>query len=178
MPVDLSERPPKCDYCILGKQARSPVPRIRHGEKSKRKLGIIWIDLMGPEAVESASHKRYLMNIVDDYSSYPWSFPLHSKSDAFPTLQAWAKRTEAQSGEKIGIICIDVGELDSKAMELWCNEKGYTLKFTAPHTSAHIGHVERMHQTIMNRMRAMRVQTNLPANCWNKLAMTASYLST
>src|SRR6202023_3119665 len=32
MPVDLSERPPKCDFCILGKQTRSPVPKTRSGE--------------------------------------------------------------------------------------------------------------------------------------------------
>ena len=71
MPIDLSERPPKCDHCIMGKQACSPVPRTRTGEKSSRKLGIVWVDLTGPEAVESASHMRYIMNIVDDYSSYP-----------------------------------------------------------------------------------------------------------
>jgi hypothetical protein len=29
MPIDLSTTPPKCDDCILGKQARSPVPKAR-----------------------------------------------------------------------------------------------------------------------------------------------------
>jgi len=71
MLVDLSEHPPKCDHCIMGKQIRSSVPNTHTEEKSTHKLGIIWVDLTGPEAVESASHMCYLMNIVNNYSSYP-----------------------------------------------------------------------------------------------------------
>ncbi|KIJ91081.1 hypothetical protein K443DRAFT_80169, partial [Laccaria amethystina LaAM-08-1] len=56
---------------------------------------------------------------------------------------------------RIGIIRIDSGELKSGAMNTWCDANGYTLQFTAPYTSAHNGRIERMHLTIMNRMRAM-----------------------
>ncbi|OBZ67617.1 hypothetical protein A0H81_12251 [Grifola frondosa] len=31
MPVDLSSSPPKCEQCILGKQTRTPVPKVREG---------------------------------------------------------------------------------------------------------------------------------------------------
>jgi len=33
MPIDLSTEPPKCQHCILGKQTKSLVPKIREGEK-------------------------------------------------------------------------------------------------------------------------------------------------
>ena len=94
-----------------------------------------------------------------------------------PTLQSWAKRVEAQCGERVGTFCTDGGELCSKAMDDWCQSNGYTQNFTAPHTSAHIGRVERMHRTIMNRMHAIHLQANLPPNRWDELAVTASYLS-
>jgi hypothetical protein len=135
------------------------------------------VDLTGPEAVVSASGNRYLMNVVDDFSSFPWSFPLKLKSDALPTLQAWAKRVEREANVQIGTIRIDGGELDSGAMRSWCDDHGYTLQFSAPYTSAHNGRVERIHLTIMNKMRAMLVQTQIPPNRWDELAMTASYLS-
>jgi len=139
MRIDLSQTPPKCDSCIRGKQGRTPVPKMHQGERSNRRLGIIYVDLTGPEAVKSATGNLYVMNIVDDNSSHPWTFCLKLKSDALPTLQTWACRAEAESGEKIGIIHIDGGELDSDAMALWCDANGYTLQTTTPYTSAHNG---------------------------------------
>ena len=178
MLINLSRSPPKCDSCIRGKQGRTPVPKTRQGERSHRKLGVIYVDLTGPEAVKSASGNLYVMNIVDDYSSHPWTFCLKLKSDALSTLQIWARRAEAESGERIGIIRVDGGELKSDAMNAWCDTHGYTLQFTAPYTSAHNGRVECMHLTIMNRMRAMRASTpNVPPNRWDEFAMTAGYLS-
>ena len=35
-----------------------------------------------------------------------------------------------------------------------------------------------MHRTIMDRMHTIRLQTGLPPNRWDELAVTASYLST
>lgn len=58
----------------------------------------------------------------------------------------------------------------------WCAANGYDFQLTTPHTSAHIGCVERMHRTIMDCMHAMRLQTGLPPNRWDKLTVTASYL--
>jgi hypothetical protein len=178
MLINLSRSPPKCDSCIRGKQGRTPIPKTRQGERSHRRLGIIYVDLTGPEAVKSASGNLYVMNIVDDHSSHPWTFCLKVKSDALSTLQTWARRAESESGERIGIIRIDGGELRSNAMDAWCDTNGYTLQITAPYTSAHNGRVERMHLTIMNRMRAMRASTpNVPPNRWDEFAMTAGYLS-
>jgi hypothetical protein len=79
--------------------------------------------------------------------------------------QNWARRAEAESGERIGIIRIDGGELKSDAMNAWCDANGYRLQITTPYTSAQNGRVEHMHLTIMNRMRAMRASTpNVPLN--------------
>ena len=141
-------------------------------------LGIIYVDLTGPEAVKSVSGNHYIINIVDDHSSHPWTYCLKLKSDVLPTLQNWACRSEAERGGRISIIRTDGGELDSDAMELWCNTNGYTLQTTAPYTSAHNGRAERMHLTVMNRMRAMCASTpKVPPNRWDEFALTAGYLS-
>ena len=104
MLINLSQSPPKCDSCIHSKQGCTPVPKTHQGERSLGKLGVIYVDLTGPEAVKSVSSNLYVMNIVDDYSSHPWTFCLKLKSDVLSTLQIWAHRAEAESGEHIAII--------------------------------------------------------------------------
>ncbi|KAF9067036.1 hypothetical protein BDP27DRAFT_1148414, partial [Rhodocollybia butyracea] len=87
MPIDLSSAPPKCQSCVLGKQTKTPVPKKREeGHRATRRLEKVWVDLSGPEARNSACHRsrtgnNYIMNIVDDYTSYPWTIPLVNKDD-------------------------------------------------------------------------------------------------
>jgi hypothetical protein len=87
--VNLSIVPPKCDACILGKQTQSSIPKVCMGSRASRKLGIVYVDLMEhPDTVSASSHK-YIMDLINDFSSYTWTIPLAAKSDAFPALQAW-----------------------------------------------------------------------------------------
>ncbi|KZT18347.1 hypothetical protein NEOLEDRAFT_1046329, partial [Neolentinus lepideus HHB14362 ss-1] len=78
MRIDLSTQPPKCDHCILGKQVKNSPPKVRAGAKADRKLGIIFADLM-EESVVSASGKKFVLNLVDDHTSFMWSIPLPTK---------------------------------------------------------------------------------------------------
>ena len=83
---------PKCDACIIGKQTRSPVPKVRRngeGGRATRRLEKVWVDLTGPMDIKSRTGNLYIMNIVDDYSSFPWSILLKNKSKAFSYLQTW-----------------------------------------------------------------------------------------
>lgn len=86
MPVDLSSSQPVCDSCILGKQTRSPVPKMWEGVKATMPLERVYVDLCGPMPVASRSGWLYSMNVIDDYSSYVWSLPLKSKSEASSVL--------------------------------------------------------------------------------------------
>jgi hypothetical protein len=119
MPIDLSAVPPKCDDCILRKQTRTIIPKVQTGIRAERKLGIIHIDLMEHPDTVSAAGNRYIMDIIDDFSSYTWAIPLAAKSDAFPALQAWVLACEVESGLKVGIYRSDNSELKSDYMQDW-----------------------------------------------------------
>ncbi|KAJ3568720.1 hypothetical protein NP233_g5535 [Leucocoprinus birnbaumii] len=177
MKIDLSLAPPKCDHCILGKQVRSPVPKEREEERSMRRLGLVYVDLTGPQEVMSACGNNYVMNVVDDFTSYTWSYVMPHKSDAFRFFKTWLLRAEKESGHTVGVVQIDNGELKSNEMTEFCNSRAIRVRYTAPDTSAHNGKVERMHLTIMNKARTMRIQTGLPANRWDEFVKTASYLT-
>ena len=175
--IDHSSKPSKCVHCILGKQTRSPVPPLREGPQASEPLARIFIDLCGPMSLPSHSRCSYLMNIIDDYSSFVWSFPLHSKGDSATALKHWLIAQENQTPYRLKSFVTDNGELCSAQIRQWCQQKGILHLLTAPYTSAHNGRAERLHCTLMDRARAMRSQCNSPIDMWDEFCATAAYLT-
>jgi hypothetical protein len=178
MQVNPSHIPQVCDTCIRGKQMHQPVPKTCEGGKATRHPGRVFVDLTGPQTTISRSGCSYIMNIIDDYSSYHWMQLLKAKSEAARELREWLLAVENQLGEKLCYLVTDNGELCSNEMNRWCAEKGITHQFTAPHTSAQNGCIERLHRTLMNKARAMRLSCNAPLHLWDEFILTASCLST
>ncbi|TFY50468.1 hypothetical protein EVJ58_g11038 [Rhodofomes roseus] len=177
MPITLSPAPNKCEHCILGKQTRSVVPKVREGEKATRKLGLVYVDLQGQMDSRSANGNVYSLDIIDDHTSFSWTIPIPSKDAAEPRFEAWANAVETESGEKIRAVQIDNGELLSNDFKAFLARRGISLRLTAAYTSAHNGRVERLHRTLMDRARAMRLAANVPANRWDEFLLTANYLT-
>lgn len=177
MPLDTSSTPSKCEHCILGKQTRSSVPRVREGARATKALERIYVDLCGPMSIPSRSGRLYSMNIIDDYSSFVWSLPLRSKDEAAPILRNWLTALEVQTSYRLQSFVTDNGELASLQVQNWCTDKGILHLFTAPYTSAHNGRAERLHRTLLDKARAMRSACNSPANMWDEFCATAAYLT-
>ena len=107
MPQTFPSKAPKCDHCILGKQARMPVPKEMVGgsrHRAMRRLGKIWVDLTEKAATVSCTGNYYIMNIVNNYSNKPWSIPLKSKDDRFAKLQAWILAHKNVTCERLGVL--------------------------------------------------------------------------
>jgi hypothetical protein len=149
MAVNLSMLPMKCDHYILGKQGRNTVPSIQEGRRATRHLEKVFINLTGP-FITSPTGFSYVMNIVDNYSSFIWSIPLCDKTCAFLTLSAWQCLHEAETSLSFGVFCTDHGELHSNQMEAWLSTHGTKHEFTAPYTSAQNGQAKHTHLTIQN----------------------------
>ena len=177
MPIDISFTPPKCDSCILGKQTRSSVPKVREGVRASRPLERVFLDLCGPMSVASRSGRLYSMNVIDDYTSYVWSLPLRNKSDAIVVLQGWHAAVQNQSGHRLTYLITDNGELSSHSMTVFCSRNGITHLFTAPYTSAHNGRAERLHRTLHEKARTMRLACNAPQSMWDEFCATAAFLT-
>lgn len=180
MPHTFTTKPPKCNECILGKQTRTPVPKIREegvGHQAMRKLGIVWVDLTGKQDITSQTGNNYIMNIVNDYINKPWSIPLKLKSDAFEELKAWILARQVETGLNVGILRSgNDSEIIAKDNELWFRSQGITTQRGAIYTSAHLGCVERMHRTLMGKSVAMRLYAQCPAFLWDEFYLTATHL--
>jgi hypothetical protein len=177
MPIDLSSLPPVCDSCILGKQTRSSVPKMQEEAKAASPLECIYVDLCGPQPVASRSGRLYSMNVIDDYSGYIWSLPLKRKLEASSILRGWHRAMENQSGHKLKILVTDNGKLVSHEMTKWCTEYGIEYQLTTPYTSVQNGHVERLHRTVLDHARSMRLACNAPSSLWDEFCATAAYLA-
>ena len=117
------------------------------------------------------------MNLVDDTTSFPWLILIPSKDVAYLELKTWELAWENETGTKVGTYRTDNGELKSKALDEWLCSQGIRQEFTAPYMLAHNGRVERMHRTLMNKPRTMRIYSDLPPNLWDELYLTASLLA-
>jgi transposase InsO family protein len=178
MHVDLSHRPPACQPCIRGKQKHAAVQKRREGERARAFLDLVYVDLSGSqERVATPNGEHYTMNVLDNHTSWPWTFLLKTKDKALLTLIAWHARVCRATGLTLGALNIDNGEMRSHALEAWAAPRGITVRFTSPYTSSDNGRVERLHHSIDNCGRAMRNAAGLPETTWGEFVKTASYLA-
>lgn len=83
--------PLKCEFCVIGKQTKTPVPKRCKdgpGHRATRVSEKVWVNLSG-QHLRSCMKNEYIMDIVDDYTSRLWSIPLKNKDDLFPELKVW-----------------------------------------------------------------------------------------
>lgn len=61
-------------------------------------------------------------------------------------------------------------------MAEWLRVRGIQHSVTSPYTSAHIGHVKRVHRALGSKSRTMQIYASLPPSLWDKLYLTACHL--
>jgi hypothetical protein len=72
-----------CHACQLGCHTHKPfVSSASHADNN---FDLIHCDLW-TSLIDSISGCKYYLVILDDHSHFVWTFPLHVKSDTFPTL--------------------------------------------------------------------------------------------
>ena len=72
-----------CHACQLGRHVR--LPFSSSSSHAAYDFDLIHCDLWISHVLNMSGYKYYLV-IVDDFSYYSWTFPLHTKSETFPTL--------------------------------------------------------------------------------------------
>ena len=118
IPTSLSYLLKICEQCLLAKQARVPVPKIREGGRAKRLLKKVFSDITGPEDVQTPHGELYTLNFIDDYSQKAWVYIIRRKSEAPNCFKEWRALVEAETNEKVRILQTDNGgEYSSKDFE-------------------------------------------------------------
>ena len=166
-----------CESCEWAKGERKAVYKVRESERCTAIGDEIHSDLWGPAPVESINHKRYYVSFTDDYSRYTNVYFLHTKDETFDAYRAYEAWLLNQYETKVKSLRTDRGgEYLSDEFSAHLKKAGTIQRLTIHDTPEHNGVAERLNRTLLEKVRAMLHETDLPKFLWAEAMAHAVYL--
>lgn len=165
-----------CEVCKKGKMSRKHFPK-KSQSKTQDILDLVHTDLCGPMRTVTPGGKKYILTCIDDYSRYCIIYLLSKKSEVIDKIKEYVKFTENKFKKKPKIIRSDRGgEYVNLEMKKYLREEGIELQLSAPYSSQQNGIAERKNRYLIEMIRCMLIDANLPNKYWGEAAMTANYI--
>ncbi|KAH9762156.1 hypothetical protein KPL70_000706 [Citrus sinensis] len=160
---------------LRGKATRNSFGKSVHSTKGI--LEYIHSDLWGPAQTMSLGGNTYFLSLIDDYSRRVWVYVLKHKDQVFGKFREWKSLVENQTGLKVKKLRTDNGlEFCNQEFNSYCADHGIARHRTVRLTPQQNGLAERMNRILMDRVRSMMIQSQLPKGLWAETLLTASYL--
>lgn len=133
------------------------------------------MDIMSvPE--EALDGNKHVLTVLDDATGYAESLPIRSKAEAPDATVAALKRLALKVGQPVKVLRTDRGtEFLGNTVEGYLADNGIEHQTSAPYTPQQNGAAERLNRTLMARVRAMLLDSKLPAFLWPEALLTAAY---
>ena len=165
-----------CEPCLKGKHRRSQSPL--YSEKRKPKpLALIHSDVCGKISSKSLGRAEYFVTFIDDKTRYVWAYAIEKKSDIFQKFCEWKAEVEKSLGQSVKILCTDNGgEFTSDEFEKYLKKEGIKHQLTIPKCPEQNGVAERFNRTLVEMVRSMLADSELPKSFWAEALATAVYL--
>ena len=165
-----------CDTCVRAKQTKQIIPKEK--EENCATIGeLIHMDLMGPISPEGINGEKYILSILDEGSKIGLSKPLLKKSDTASSVIAALKQLERQTGNKIKRIRCDRGkEFLNEELNSFLHLNGIQQETSAPYTPQQNGNAERYNRTIIEKVRAVILDSGLDKSFWNYAVEYCAYV--
>jgi transposase InsO family protein len=164
-----------CNGCAQGKNIKNPFPK--RDNKAEGVLELIHSDVCGPMPSSSISGYVYYVSFIDDYSRKTWVYFLKSKDEVFNKFKEFKALIENLSERKIKILRSDNGgEYTSKEFVNFCKDVGIKRELTTPYNPQQNGVAERKNRTIMEAVKTMIHDQDLPMCLWAEATMTTVYV--
>ena len=167
----------ECQVCLQGKFTN----KINHKETHHHKdqyLQKVASDLAGPIAPTTYNGYKYFISFIDKTTRYMSAKLLKTKDEAlqaFKEFKAYAENND--KNQKIKILATDHGgEFENKQFAGFLSNCGIFHQMSAPYAKEQNGLIERTNRTLMNKVRCMLYQANLPLYLWGEALLTAVYL--
>lgn len=172
----IAEKENVCDVCVKSKQTKATHSQII-SQRSHRPLQLIHSDVCGPITPETHDEKKYILTLIDDYTHMIIIYLLKNKSEVFEYFKQYEAFITNHFERKIGILrCDNGGEYTSKEFQKFCCKKGIKMQYTTKYTPQLNGVAERANRTLIEKVRAMLVDSQLPKNLWGEAALCATYV--
>ena len=116
---------------------------------------------------------KYVLVVTDDYTRYRWAWALSRKSQAVHKLQWLWRSLRAKHPEfKPNIAYIhtdDAKEWQLQEFQEFIQEQGITLEISTPYNHEQNGVAERANRIIIEILRSLLIQSQLPDSLWPSL---------
>jgi len=164
-----------CVPCIQGKTQAKPHPLVR--ARAAKTLERVHVDLVGPLPQGVKGH-RFWLTIVDDYSRYGWSIPLHTKDQAKHRLIEWVAMAERQTGCKLKEVRADRGgEFVNDTLLGHFRAQGVRTTFSNPHSPEQNGVAEARNKQVGRFTRLLLLNSQAPLSYWPYAVKHATVLN-
>lgn len=164
-----------CEACVQGKQCREPFNGTRN--RACRPLERIHSDVCGPIDPPAWDGSRYIVSFIDDYSHFAMIYLMRKKSDVFEKFREYEATVTAAFGLSISKMTVDQGrEYCSNAQKQFYKRKGIQLEVTVAYTPQQNGVAERFNRTLVEKVRAVLIDSGVPKNLWCEAALACVYL--
>jgi hypothetical protein len=164
-----------CNGCTQGKNIKNPFPK--RDNKTKRVLELIHSDVCGPMPSSSISGYVYYVSFIDDYSCKSWIYFLKTKYEVFSKFKEFKALIENLSERNIKILRSDNGgEYTSKEFVNFYKDVGIKRELTTPYNPQQNGVAEQKNRTILEAVKTMIHDEDLPMFLWAEATMTVVYV--
>ena len=167
-------RLPKCEPCLVGKATKKPFG------KACRALGaldLIHSDICGPMNVKARNGAIYFLTFINDYSRYGYVYLLSHRHEALDVFKRFVLEVETKLDRRVKTLRTNRGrEYLSDMFKGFCEEKGIVRHLTIPYTPQQNGVAERRNRTLLDMVRSMMAQANLPISFWGDALLSATYI--
>ena len=125
----------------------------------------------------SLSGYVYYVSFIDDYSCKTWIYFLKGKNEVSSKFKEFKALVENLSEKKIKIFrSNNGGEFTGGEFKTFYKEVGIKRELYTPYNPQQNGVVERKNRTIMEAVKAMIHDRDLPMHLWAEVARTVVYV--
>ena len=155
-----------CTDCMVGKKHKDAFPN-RTLWRATQRLQLVHGDICGPIKPLSNNKNRYFISFIDDYSRKVCLYFLAEKFEALTIFKSFKNHVEKEIGDFIRCLRTDRGgEFTSLEFNNFCKTNGISRQLTTVYTPQQNGVAEGKYRTIMNMVRSILSEKQVPENFW------------
>src|SRR3954464_15056363 len=144
--------------------------------KGVRLVGLVHSDVCGPMSTIARGGYEYFITFTDDLSRYGYIYLMKHKSEAFEKFKEFQNEAQNQLGKKIKFLRSDRGgEYMSHEFDDHLKSCGIVPQVTPPGTPQRNGVSERRNRTLLDMVRSMMSQSDLPLSFWGYALETPAF---
>jgi hypothetical protein len=163
-----------CEACLLGKMTKMPFSGFL--ERASDLLELIHTDACRPMSTTAIGGYQYFITFADDLSRYGYVYSMKHKFETFEKFKEFPSEVENQRGKKIKTLRSDHGgDYLSHEFSSHLKSCGIVPQLTPPGTPQRNGVSEQCNRTLLDMVRSMMSQSDLPLSFWGYALETAAF---